>query len=338
MLQAIIQAEKGRYKIGLGALAGAVIVKNGKVIGRGYHEFDGGPHAEATALKIAGKAARKATLYCTLEPCNFYGKTPPCTEAIIEAGISRVVVGTEDLYHLVDGKGIERLRMENVKVQTEVRRRQTMEQNEIFFKTIQSRLPFTVLLGELIFHEGILDVLSPSSNAELNAAFTSRNYAVILSRKRLSDKRLINNLVADGLRKIPILIVAEPCATLEKEEFALLNSYCDKVVLLTRPSDTVALTSSDSFADIIPVNITFEGEPDYFNILSRLFDLRINLVIFCYSAEQEAFLRRQRVIDKVILHTSQSRSLKLKALMKLVKLRFQVNKVKILEEHVANRP
>ncbi len=89
---------------------GALVVKDGQVVGRGFHPKAGKPHAEVYALAEAGDNARGAALYVTLEPCNHFGKTPPCTEAIINAGISRVVVGTLDPNPIVAGKGIERLK------------------------------------------------------------------------------------------------------------------------------------------------------------------------------------------------------------------------------------
>ena len=89
---------------------GCVITKHGKVLGFGAHRFAGGPHAEVEALNMAGEAARGADLYVTLEPCNHHGKTPPCTEAILAAGIKRVFVATEDRHAIVAGQGIKRLR------------------------------------------------------------------------------------------------------------------------------------------------------------------------------------------------------------------------------------
>jgi diaminohydroxyphosphoribosylaminopyrimidine deaminase/5-amino-6-(5-phosphoribosylamino)uracil reductase len=91
MRQALWLAEKGRGKVNPNPLVGAVIVREGKVVGEGYHGYYGGPHAERVALEQAGELAKGATLYVTLEPCCHYGKTPPCTEAILESGIRKVV-------------------------------------------------------------------------------------------------------------------------------------------------------------------------------------------------------------------------------------------------------
>ncbi|MBX7192632.1 MAG: bifunctional diaminohydroxyphosphoribosylaminopyrimidine deaminase/5-amino-6-(5-phosphoribosylamino)uracil reductase RibD [Sandaracinaceae bacterium] len=100
---------------------GAVIVKNGAVVGEGFHEKAGAPHAEAIALSHASEAARGATLYCTLEPCNHHGRTPPCTEAIVRAGITRVVIGCRDPKAHVAQRGVERLRDAGLEVLVGVR-------------------------------------------------------------------------------------------------------------------------------------------------------------------------------------------------------------------------
>src|SRR3954466_14632966 len=95
---------------------GAVVTRDGDVVGEGWHEVFGGPHAEVNALRAAGEAARGATLYVSLEPCCHEGKTPPCTEAIVAAGIARVVVGSDDPSEKASGRGLGILRREGIEV------------------------------------------------------------------------------------------------------------------------------------------------------------------------------------------------------------------------------
>lgn len=124
---------------------GAIIVKDGKVIGQGFHEKAGLPHAEREAIKDAksrGFDIKDSTMYVTLEPCCHYGKTPPCTEAIIEEGIKRVVVATVDPNPLVAGKGIKTLREKGVEVEVGVLENQAKELNEDFFVYITKKRPF----------------------------------------------------------------------------------------------------------------------------------------------------------------------------------------------------
>jgi len=114
--RALDLAERGRGKTGDHPLVGAVVVRNGKVVGEGWYEYKGVRHAEAIALERAGNAARGATLYVTLEPCSHHGRTPPCADAVIEAGVGRVVVGARDPNPVVDGRGLERLRAAGIGV------------------------------------------------------------------------------------------------------------------------------------------------------------------------------------------------------------------------------
>ena len=110
-------AERGRGKTGDHPLVGAVVVREGVVVGEGWYEYDGVRHAEAIALEQAGDAARGATLYTTLEPCSHHGRTPPCADAVVAAGVARVVAGARDPNPLVDGRGIERIRADGIEVE-----------------------------------------------------------------------------------------------------------------------------------------------------------------------------------------------------------------------------
>ena len=115
--RALELAERGRGKVGDHPLVGAVVVSGDEVVGEGWYAYDGVRHAEPIALGQAGDAARGATLYVTLEPCSHHGRTPPCADAVIEAGIARVVVGARDPNPVVDGRGLERLREAGIEVE-----------------------------------------------------------------------------------------------------------------------------------------------------------------------------------------------------------------------------
>jgi diaminohydroxyphosphoribosylaminopyrimidine deaminase / 5-amino-6-(5-phosphoribosylamino)uracil reductase len=143
MGEAFELAERGRGRTHPNPLVGAVLVNDGAVVGRGWHLGPGAPHAEAMALAEAGPAAAGATLYCTLEPCNHYGKTPPCADALVAGGVARVVVAARDPNPLVDGRGLERLREGGVTVALEEGRygARAYEQNAAFMKYCLTGLP-----------------------------------------------------------------------------------------------------------------------------------------------------------------------------------------------------
>src|SRR3954447_8327648 len=117
MRRAIELAERGRGTTYPNPLVGAVVVRDGEVVGEGWHERRGTPHAEVNALRDAGERARRSTMYVSLEPCTHHGSTPPCTDALLEAGVERVVVGARDPNPNVSGGGVERLREARVDVE-----------------------------------------------------------------------------------------------------------------------------------------------------------------------------------------------------------------------------
>lgn len=126
-------------------LVGAVVVKNGEIIGEGFHPQAGQPHAEVFALQAAGDRARGSTLYVSLEPCNHFGRTPPCSEAIIQAGIAKVVVGEIDPNPLVAGKGIQRLREAGIEVVVGVEGAACRQLNKAFNHRIIHQRPWGIL-------------------------------------------------------------------------------------------------------------------------------------------------------------------------------------------------
>jgi len=126
-------------------MVGAVVVKDGQIRGEGYHQKAGTPHAEIHALRQAGEAARGATLYVTLEPCSHYGRTPPCSQAVIQAGIKRVVAAMVDPNPEVSGRGLQQLANAGIEVVSGVMEEEARQLNEVFIKYITTRLPFVVL-------------------------------------------------------------------------------------------------------------------------------------------------------------------------------------------------
>lgn len=142
---ALALAAKGRGRCTPNPMVGAVIVKNGRIAGRGFHKKAGELHAEALALERAGNKARGATLYLNLEPCSHHGRTPPCADRIIEAGITRVVCSMEDPNPLVGGRGFSRLLDAGIDVETGLLEEKARRLNEVFSVNISHDRPFVVL-------------------------------------------------------------------------------------------------------------------------------------------------------------------------------------------------
>ena len=142
--RALALAERGRGLVSPNPMVGAIVVAEGRIVGEGHHEGPGLPHAEIVALREAGEAARGAILYVTLEPCDHHGRTGPCTEAIVEAGIARVVAAMRDPNPIVDGRGFEKLRSAGIEVVEGVDRAEAERLNEAFSKHVRTGLPFVV--------------------------------------------------------------------------------------------------------------------------------------------------------------------------------------------------
>ena len=145
MRLAIRLAKKARGRTSPNPLVGALVVKEGEVVGKGFHQKAGEPHAEINAINNAGGKARGGELYINLEPCNHYGRTPPCTKTIIDSGIKRVFVGMEDPNEVVAGSGIQCLKDNGIYVQTGILREECQRLNETYIKYITEKRPFVIL-------------------------------------------------------------------------------------------------------------------------------------------------------------------------------------------------
>lgn len=142
MAHALRLARQGLYSTHPNPRVGCVIVRDGQLLGEGWHQRAGEPHAEVHALRQAGERARGATAYVTLEPCSHYGRTPPCAEALVTAGVARVVAAMRDPNPLVAGRGLERLRSVGIEVASGVLESEARELNIGFVKRMETGLPY----------------------------------------------------------------------------------------------------------------------------------------------------------------------------------------------------
>ncbi|MBU0993579.1 MAG: bifunctional diaminohydroxyphosphoribosylaminopyrimidine deaminase/5-amino-6-(5-phosphoribosylamino)uracil reductase RibD [Proteobacteria bacterium] len=145
MAIALALAENGCGFTSPNPMVGCVVVKDGLVVGKGWHEKAGQPHAEVNAINDAGENANEATLYVTLEPCNHTGRTPPCTEKILSAGIKRVVIAMEDPNPDVKGGGIARLKEAGLSISSGILKDKALKLNESFVKYVLTKKPFVTL-------------------------------------------------------------------------------------------------------------------------------------------------------------------------------------------------
>jgi diaminohydroxyphosphoribosylaminopyrimidine deaminase/5-amino-6-(5-phosphoribosylamino)uracil reductase len=200
MAEALRLAERARGRTYPNPAVGAVIVKGPRVVGRGFHRKWGMPHAEVVAIEEAGRRARGADLYVTLEPCNHYGRTPPCTEAILKSGISRVFLAVLDPNPLVRGRGARFLRSAGVEVKAGLLRRPARKLNESYFRFMETGRPFVTLKvaetldGKIATAGGVSKwITSPGSRAQVKA-MRRRAQAILVG---------VNTVVRDNPTLLP---------------------------------------------------------------------------------------------------------------------------------------
>ncbi|HKG21720.1 MAG TPA: bifunctional diaminohydroxyphosphoribosylaminopyrimidine deaminase/5-amino-6-(5-phosphoribosylamino)uracil reductase RibD [Blastocatellia bacterium] len=203
MKRALELAGRGAGSVSPNPMVGAVLVKDGEIIGEGFHRYDKLKHAESYAIAKAGGEARGSTLYCTLEPCSHHGRTPPCTGALIEAGISRAVIAMTDPDRRVNGQGIVQLREAGIKVEVGLCEFEAGRLNEFYLKFVTRGKPFVHAL--LVRETGYAGGWEPSE-ALLSEA--SEYDAIILG----SDPSVNRIFVANGLsreRHRPLIVAGD---------------------------------------------------------------------------------------------------------------------------------
>lgn len=145
MRMALSLATRGEGNVSPNPMVGALIVKDGQVVGKGYHRYFGGPHAEVEAIKEAGEKTKGSTLFVNLEPCSQFGKTPPCTQAIIKAGVKKLVAATLDPNPPNRGEGIKMLEGAGINTEVGLCEKEAKKINRYFFKFIQEKIPYTTI-------------------------------------------------------------------------------------------------------------------------------------------------------------------------------------------------
>ncbi|MFH1799991.1 MAG: bifunctional diaminohydroxyphosphoribosylaminopyrimidine deaminase/5-amino-6-(5-phosphoribosylamino)uracil reductase RibD [Candidatus Omnitrophota bacterium] len=198
MKRALALAERGRFSVSPNPMVGACVVSSGKLVGSGFHEKFGGPHAESNALARAGKKARGATLYVTMEPCATWQKTPPCAPYIKERGIKKVVIGCLDPNPLNRGKGVRFLREQGIDVNIGILEDEVCKQNEGFFKYIAEKRPFVTfkmaqtLDGKIATRKGFSRWISSPPSREFVHKLRASHEAVLVGKNTFyqDDPRL----------------------------------------------------------------------------------------------------------------------------------------------------
>lgn len=285
MQHALALARKGSGLASPNPMVGCVIVREGQIVGEGFHQYDWRDHAEIVALKSAGEKARGATLYVNLEPCNHTGRTGPCTEAIIDAGIQRVVAAMTDPNPVNSGRGFERLRAAGIEVFTGVCEEEACRLNVAFACWIRTKKPFVTLKSALTL-DGQLVLPRPGKNPgkrESSTWITSEESRTEVHRMRHASDALltgIGTILADdplltdrsGLprRRRLLRVVLDSELRLSPKSRIVKTSDDDLLVFTTVPVNSAkARKLQDADVEVIRAK-TRNGRIDLSSVLAEL--------------------------------------------------------------------
>jgi diaminohydroxyphosphoribosylaminopyrimidine deaminase/5-amino-6-(5-phosphoribosylamino)uracil reductase len=308
MKRALELAEKGSGYTKPNPLVGAVIVKDGKIIGEGYHEIYGSHHAEINAFRNAIEDVEGATMYVTLEPCSHYGKTPPCANAIIEKSIKRVVIGLLDPNPLVAGSGIEILKNNGIEVVIGVLEDEGKRLNEVFLKYITTKLPFGILKTAMTLDGKIASAIGDSKwiTNELSRQYVHElrhrvsgimvGIGTVLTDNPELTTRLKNREGVD-----PIRIIVDSAARIPLNAKVLnLDSKAKTIIAATEKADKQSLRDlRNKGADIIITPLK-NNKVDLSYLMQQLGQREIDSVLIEGGGALNFSALEEGIVDKVI--------------------------------------
>jgi len=310
MLLALDLARKGLGTTSPNPMVGAVVVKSGKIVGQGYHRRAGEDHAEALALQMAGAQAKGATLYTTLEPCVHHGRTPPCLEAILGAGIKEVVCAMKDPNPRVNGRGIAGLKKAGVRVRLGLLEGEARRLNEVYTKFIDTGRPFVTLKAAMTLDGRIA---APSGESHWISGDESLRFAHELRRRAdavlvgigtvmADDPQLTVRLVKKGIKKGPLRIVLDShLAILEKARILKEQDQARTIVATTPPggSSAKAKRLRAMGAEVWELRKDTRGLVSFPNLMRRLREEGVTSLLIEGGSRVNAAALAAGVVDKV---------------------------------------
>ena len=307
MKLALSLAEKGRGYVNPNPLVGAVIVKDGKVIGEGYHTAFGKSHAEIEAINSATEDIKGATMYVTLEPCCHQGKTPPCTEAIIKNQLARVVVATTDPNPLVSGSGIAKLKQSNIEITVGVLEEMAKIQNEVFIHYMTTNLPFTILKyamsldGKIACHTGDSKwITSEKSRTDVHRLRSSVSAVVTGIGTILSDDASLNVRLIDSKGREPHRIVVDSAARISLDAKILnLDSKSDTYIAVTKAASDEKLRKLKDYGAKIIMTKPKDGKVDLEELWKELGFLGMDSILIEAGEQLNAALLEAKLVNKI---------------------------------------
>ena len=279
MRMAIELAKKGAGGVNPNPMVGAVVVKNGEVIGRGYHKFFGGSHAEVYALEEAGKEAEGATIYVTLEPCSHYGKTPPCAKKIIDMGIKKCFIGSSDPNPKVAGKGVAMLKEAGIEVVENVLKEECDEINQVFFKYIKTKIPYLfvkcgiTLDGKIALSNGISKWITNSISREKVQYYRNKFMGIMVGINTvLTDNPSLTARIENGVN--PFRIIVDPNLQIDENCKVVKNNEDEKTVIITSQKNLFTEDAENTEIQIKQKRLAEENKVKFIFIDGEKFSFR----------------------------------------------------------------
>ena len=318
MKHAIALAEKGRGYTSPNPVVGAVIVKDGKIIGEGYHEKYGGLHAERNALASCTEDPEGADMFVTLEPCCHHGKQPPCTEAIIEAKIAHVFVGSADPNLLVAGKGVGVLRKEGICVTEGFLKEECDELNKVFFHYITTKRPYVTMKYAMTVDGKIATANGQSQwiTGELARRDVHRlrheNAAIMVGIGTvLMDDPMLNVRLCDGTD--PLRVVCDTSLKIPRESQLVKTAKDIPTIIATcAGGEDVAMNAGkkeklhdleEAGCQIMTVPM-HEGTTDLFEIMKRLGEMKVDSLLLEGGAGLAYSAMAQGLVNRVVAYVA----------------------------------
>lgn len=316
MARALRLAERGLYTTDPNPRVGAVVIKGGEVVGEGFHRRAGEPHAEPLALAAAGEKAKGSTVYVTLEPCSHHGRTPPCSDALIDAAVARVVVAMQDPNPLVAGQGLQRLREAGIEVEFGVMEVQARRLNPGFIKRMEQGLPYVrckmamSLDGRTAMANGDSKWIT-AEDARRDVQFHRARSSAILTgigTVKADDPSMNVRLAADELHNLgsdypvrqPARVVLDPCLEMSPSA-CMLSLEGDTLVLCSCMDEAKATALRQAGARVEQVGGDSVGV-DLEAALRRLAELSINEVWLETGAKLAGAALEAGVVDELIIY------------------------------------
>lgn len=287
-------------------LVGAVLVRDGEIVGEGWHMMAGTPHAEIHALQAAGELAFGATMYVTLEPCSHHGRTGPCADAIIEAGVKKVVVAMEDPNPLVAGNGIAKLRQAGIEVVEGVLTQRAMRMNEVFIKWITTRMPFVVLKtamtldGKIATYSGHSQWIT-GEDARQHGHVLRDQYDAILAGigTVLADNPALTTRLPHKEGRNPVRIIVDSLARTPLDAQVVNDGLARTIIAVTEASDPKKCKDLIAKGIEILVVPTGNGGIDLQHLFRELGAREITSILVEGGASVNASVLQAGLADKV---------------------------------------